>query len=111
MRRKQIFILGGLFILAAILSACAGAQGPLGPVGPAGPAGPEGPAGPVGEQGPAGEPGPTGAEYAGDQVCSGCHYDISQTYMKSGHPWSLSPVAGKIPSFPFSQISSIPRGY
>jgi predicted CXXCH cytochrome family protein len=112
MSRKWLVIIGGLFILTAILAACAGPQGELGPVGPAGVAGPEGPAGPVGETGPAGEPGPTGAEYVGDQLCSGCHYDISQTYMKSGHPWSLSAVPdGKSPTYPFTQIASLPQGY
>lgn len=111
MTRKLVIILAGLLIFTAILAACAGPQGPQGVVGPAGPAGPEGPAGPIGEQGPAGEPGPTGAEYVGDQICSGCHYDLSQTYMKSGHPWSLSAVTGKSPSFPFTQITSLPRGY
>ncbi len=109
--RKLVILMGGALILVALLAACAGPQGSVGPVGPAGPAGPEGPAGPVGEQGPAGEPGPTGAEYVGDQTCSGCHPDIAQTYMKSGHPWSLSAVQGKIPSFPFSSIPALPRGY
>lgn len=111
MLRKSVFMISGILILAAILAACAGPQGEQGPVGPAGPAGPEGPAGPVGETGPAGEPGPTGADYVGDQICSGCHYDIAQTYLKSGHPWSLTAVAGKSPTYPFTQISSLPRGY
>jgi predicted CXXCH cytochrome family protein len=111
MSRKLVLLIGGTLILAAFLSACAGAQGPQGPVGPAGPAGPEGPAGPIGETGPAGEPGPTGAEYIGDQLCGGCHPDIAQTYAKSGHPYSLTAVIGKAPSFPFSNISSLPHGY
>ncbi len=111
MLRKLVVIIAGGLLFTAILAACAGPQGPQGPVGPAGPAGPEGPAGPAGEQGPAGEPGPTGAEYVGDQLCSGCHPDIAQSYMKSGHPWSLTPVTGKIPAYPFTQISALPRGY
>ena len=111
MRRKKHLIIAGLFILVAILTACAGPQGQQGSVGPAGPAGPEGPAGPVGDQGLAGEPGPTGAEYVGDKICSGCHVDISQTYMKSGHPWSLTAISGSSPTFPYTQISSLPRGY
>jgi predicted CXXCH cytochrome family protein len=112
MLRKWVALIGGLLILSGILAACAGPQGLLGPVGPAGPAGPEGPAGPIGDTGPAGEPGPTGAEYVGDQLCSGCHNDISQTYMKSGHPWSLSIITdGKSPAFPFTQITSLPQGY
>ncbi len=111
MVRKLAILIVGTLILLVLLSACAGPQGVQGPVGPAGPAGPEGPAGPVGEQGPAGEPGPTGADYVGDQVCSGCHPEIAQTYNQSGHPWSLTAVSGKIPSFPFSQIPALPRGY
>ena len=112
MSRKWVVFIGMILILAGILTACEGVQGQQGPVGPAGPAGPEGPAGPVGETGPSGEPGPTGAEYVGDQLCSGCHYDIAQIYMKSAHPWSLSAVTdGKSPTYPFTQINSIPQGY
>ncbi len=112
MVRKWIIFIGGILILSSILAACAGPQGEQGSVGPAGPAGPEGPAGPIGEPGPAGEPGPTGAEYVGDELCSGCHYDLAQVYMKSGHPWSLTPVTdGKIADYPFTQISSLPQGY
>lgn len=115
MSRKWLYIIGGLLVLAAVLSSCAGPQGEQGPVGPAGPAGPEGPAGPPG---PAGTTGTdegaqdAAAAYIGDQTCSGCHPDISQTYMQSGHPWSLSSVAdGKTPDFPFTQITALPRGY
>jgi hypothetical protein len=112
MSRKSVGFIGGLLILTALLAACAGPQGQQGPVGPAGPAGPEGPAGPVGETGAAGEPGPSGADYIGDQTCAGCHYDISQTYMQSGHPWSLTQVSeAKLPTLPFTQISSLPQGY
>jgi predicted CXXCH cytochrome family protein len=112
MPRKLVFIIGGIFLLTGLLAACSGSQGELGPVGPAGPAGPEGPAGPIGETGPAGAPGPSGAEYVGDQICSGCHYELSQTYMKSGHPWSLSAITdGVSPDFPFTNISSAPQGY
>jgi hypothetical protein len=111
MVRKLAVRIGSTLLLAALLAACAGPQGIQGPVGPAGPAGPEGPAGPVGETGPAGEPGPTGADYVGDQVCGQCHPDIAQTYMKSGHPWSLTAIDAKSPTYPFSQITSLPRGY
>jgi predicted CXXCH cytochrome family protein len=111
MVRKLAIFVGGTLIIMALLSACVGPQGPLGPVGPSGPAGPEGPAGPVGEQGSTGEPGPTGADYVGDQLCSGCHPDIAQNYKQSGHPWSLTAVSGKTPSFPYTQISSLPQGY
>jgi hypothetical protein len=109
---KWIFIISGILILSCMLAACTGPQGEIGPVGPAGPAGPEGPAGPIGEPGPAGDPGPAGAEYVGDQLCSGCHYDLSQSYMKSGHPWSLTNVTdGKVADYPFTQIASFPKGY
>ena len=112
MRRKWLLFIGGILILSCFLAACAGPQGETGPVGPAGVAGPEGPAGPVGETGPAGEPGPVGAEYVGDQLCSGCHYDLSQSYMKSGHPWSLTTVTDGVPAeYPFTQSTSIPQGY
>ena len=112
MTRKLVVFIGSVFIVTILLAACAGSQGPQGPVGPAGPAGPEGPAGPVGETGPKGEPGPTGAEYVGDQLCSGCHFDLSQVYLKSGHPWSLSPLSEeKAPAYPFTQISTLPKGY
>jgi predicted CXXCH cytochrome family protein len=112
MSRKWVIYIGMILILTGILAACAGPQGVQGSVGPAGPAGPEGPAGSVGDTGPAGAPGPTGAEYVGDQLCSGCHYDISQTYMKSGHPWSLTAVTnGKSQTYPFTQITSVPQGY
>src|SRR4030043_2396918 len=112
MSLRWIVFIGMTLILPSLLAAWAGPQGELGPVGPAGPAGPEGPAGPVGEIGPIGEPGPSGAEFVGDQLCSGCHYDLSQTYLKSGHPWSLSTVTdGKSPTYPFTQITSVPQGY
>jgi predicted CXXCH cytochrome family protein len=112
MVRKWIVLIGGFLFLTFLLAACAGPQGDQGPVGPAGPAGPEGPTGPVGDPGSIGEPGPLGAEYVGDQLCSGCHVDISQSYMKSGHPWSLSPVIdGNVPDYPFTQITSLPQGY
>jgi predicted CXXCH cytochrome family protein len=112
MSQKLVVIIGMLLILAGTLAACAGSQGEQGSVGPAGPAGPEGPAGPIGDTGPAGEAGPSGAEYVGDQLCFGCHNDISQTYMKSGHPWSLSAIIdGKSPAYPFTQITALPQGY
>jgi hypothetical protein len=112
MSLKSVVFIGALLILIALMAACAGPQGQQGPVGPAGPAGPEGPAGPIGDTGAAGEPGPSGADYIGDQTCSGCHYDISQTYMQSGHPWSLTQISeAKLPAFPFTQVSSLPQGY
>jgi predicted CXXCH cytochrome family protein len=111
MVRKWLLLIGMLFFIS-LLVACAGPQGEQGPVGPAGVAGPEGPAGPIGETGPAGEPGPSGADYVGDQICSGCHYDLSQIYLQSGHPWSLSPVIeAKFSAYPYTQVASFPQGY
>lgn len=112
MLRKWVVLVGGFLLLTFLLAACAGPQGEQGPVGPAGPAGPEGPAGPIGETGTASEASLSEAEYVGDQLCSGCHNDLSQTYMKSGHPWSLSTTTdGKSPAFPFTKITSLPQGY
>jgi len=112
--KKLLFIAVLLFGLA-LLSACAGPAGPEGQTGPAGPPGPEGPQGPVGvkgDLGPPGEPGPTGAEYIGDMTCSGCHKEIFDSYMKSGHPWKLNKVEdGQSPQFPFSKLSQLPQGY
>jgi predicted CXXCH cytochrome family protein len=114
MLRKWVIFIVGILILTCLLASCTGPQGEQGPVGPSGPAGPEGPAGPVGE--PAQNTSETAmvvaAEYVGDQICSGCHYDLSQIYIKSGHPWSLSSVTGGIsPDYPFTQINSTPKGY
>ncbi len=112
MTRKLVVYVGMLLLLAGLSAACAGTQGAQGPAGPAGPAGPEGPAGPPGATGPVGEAGPSGSDYIGDQVCTGCHNEIAQTYMKSGHPWSLSQVKdGAAPAYPFTQIASTPAGY
>ena len=115
---KKILIIAALLVTMALLVACAGPQGEQGPMGPAGSAGPEGPQGPAGNKGdtgPAGIPGPTGAEYVGDQTCGGCHKDIYDTYMKSGHPWKLNKVVdGKAPNYPFTNKTKTfnpPVGY
>lgn len=113
---KKWIVVVSLLIFVALLSACAGPQGPQGPAGPAGPAGPEGPQGPPGPAGPPGPPGKdaaaNGATYIGDAVCSGCHKDIYDTYMKSGHPWKLNKVVdGQPPQYPFTKISQPPQGY
>ncbi len=99
-------------ILTLILAGCSSQETVAGPPGPAGPAGPEGPAGPIGETGPQGLPGPSGAEYVGDQMCGGCHVELYNAYMQSGHPWNLTPVTnGAAPDYPFSEIPTPPEGY
>ena len=113
--KKNIAIVA-LLALAFLLAACAGAEGPQGPIGPAGPAGPEGPQGPPGTTGPAGPAGKdasaNGATYVGDQTCGGCHKDLYDTYMKSGHPWNMSKVTdGTPPAEPFTKLGEPPQGY
>jgi len=112
---RKIFVISLIVLATLLLAACTGPEGAMGPSGPAGPAGPEGPQGPEGKTGPAGQAGaagPSGAEYVGDQTCSGCHLDLYDTYMKSGHPWKLTPVVdGKAPDYPFTKISQLPQGY
>jgi predicted CXXCH cytochrome family protein len=111
MARKWVVVVGVL-ALVGLLTACAGPQGEQGPVGPAGPAGPEGPAGPAGESVPTSEVVDVTSEYVGDQLCSGCHNELAQIYMQSGHPWSLSSVVdGPTPDYPFTEVSALPRGY
>ncbi len=112
---KKLFLIAALFIMLLLMSACAGPEGPQGSVGPAGPPGPEGPQGPIGNEGPAGpqgDPASAASTYAGDQTCSGCHTELYDTYMKSGHPWKLTPVVdGKAPEYPFTKLSAPPQGY
>ena len=52
------------------------------------------------------------AAYVGDQACAGCHSEIYDVYIKSGHPWIMSEVVdGAAPDFPFTAISRVPEGY
>lgn len=112
---KKIAVIIALLWAALLLTACAGPQGPQGPMGPAGPLGPEGPQGPPGDKGDPGPVGPTGADYIGDQTCSGCHQDIYNIYMKSGHPWKLNQVVDdQPPAYPFASKTgrfNPPQGY
>jgi hypothetical protein len=113
--KKFVYIVA-LMLFLALLAGCAGPAGPLGPAGPAGPAGPEGPQGPPGVEGPPGPQGGIaaagGAQYVGDTTCGGCHKDIYDVYMKSGHPWELNQIAnGQTPPFPFTQLKAPPQGY
>jgi len=111
---KTILLLSALLVVMALLAACAGQPGPAGPEGPAGPPGPEGPQGPPGEEGPAGEPGEglSGAEYVGSTTCGGCHTELYETFLKSGHPWNLNKIEGGLPpDYPFRKLSELPEGY
>lgn len=112
MKTKYILALGIVMILSIALAGCAFTPGPAGPAGPQGPAGPEGPQGPGGVAGEPGPVGPSGAEYVGSATCGGCHSEIYDTFMKSGHPWKLNPVVnGQPPDYPFSNLSRPPEGY
>ena len=117
---KYVLVFAAMLVLIAGLAACAGQEGPEGPAGPAGAPGPEGPQGPPGEEGPAGPSGPAGeagagvvgAEYAGSEVCAGCHQDTYDVFMQSGHPYKLNPVVdGQPPEYPFTEVSELPEGY
>lgn len=78
-------------------------------------AGPQGTAEPAKPTGPAGSPGgivTVGATYVGSAACSKCHLEIYETFMKSGHPWKLTPVVnGRPPAYPFTQLENPPAGY
>ena len=115
MRHRWLLILGVLLMATVLLVACAGPQGPAGIAGPPGPPGPEGPQGPAGKEGPAGPPGElaeAAAGYVGAAICGGCHAELYDTFMKSGHPWKLNPVVdGQPPDYPFTELNQLPEGY
>jgi len=115
MKKYSWLVVSVLILSAFFLAACAGPQGSSGLEGPAGPPGPEGPQGPLGGSGPAGPagvPGPSGADYVGSQTCGGCHKDIYDTFMKTGHPWALNKIAGgQPPAFPSTQLNKLPERY
>ena len=115
MTRKWLLITGALLALALLLTACAGQEGKTGPAGPqglAGPEGPQGPTGPAGAPGEAAKPGSSAAAYVGDEVCAGCHTEIYDVYVNSGHPWIMNKVVdGTPPAYPFSKVSDVPTGY
>lgn len=112
---KKLLLVGLYIVLLFVLTACQGTPGPAGAEGPAGPAGPEGPQGPPGPAGPDGAPGPagpSGAEYIGSQTCAGCHKDIGEAVMKSGHAWNMNKIVdGKPPAYPYNQLETPPEGY
>jgi len=109
MSKKSILLVVGV-LFAIALTACAGPAGPEGPQGPAGPAGPAGPPGSAGEGAAAAMA--FGAEYVGSAACGECHTDTYEVFMKSGHPYKLSPVVdGKPPEYPFTVVDQLPEGY
>ena len=111
MLRKLIW-LAALALIVVLFVACAGPQGALGPEGLQGPAGAIGPQGPEGPAGPPGESASIGADYVGSATCGGCHEDLYNTFMKSGHPYKLNKVVdGKPPTYPFTEITELPQGY
>ncbi len=125
MKHKLLYL--GILVLglALVLAACAGTEGPQGLAGPAGPAGPEGPRGPQGELGPEGPAGPAGeagmvgeaglaagAEYVKAATCAGCHQELYDVFMMSGHPYKLNSVVdGQPPTYPFTEVPDTPDGY
>jgi hypothetical protein len=120
---KMLVAIGVLLVAAMLLVACAGPAGPAGDTGPAGPpgapgeqgpAGPEGPAGPAGEAGEGGEAAmaAVGAEWIGREACAGCHTDINDVFMQSGHPYKLNKVVdGQPPEYPYTEVVEVPEGY
>lgn len=119
MKRKHylFFVLLCITAVALTLTACQAPEGPAGPAGVAGPQGPPGPEGRPGEQGPPGAPGIDGVsftppEFIGSEACGECHQNTFETFMKSGHPYKLSPVIdGQPPTYPFTSLPDPPEGY
>ena len=99
MSRKLFITFGTLFILSALLIACAGEQGVPGQIGPAGPAGPQGPAGPPGDDAS------TRLDYVGSEKCGECHENEYAKFVLSGHPYKLTAVDGEAPSFPYDDVT------
>jgi hypothetical protein len=99
-----------------LLAACAGSQGPAGSAGPAGPAGPQGPKGDPGEKGPPVLQGEAAvvaaAEYVGSATCGGCHKELYDVFIKSGHPWIMNQISdGKSPTYPNTTLDQLPEVY
>ena len=108
-----------LIILTAVmlaLAACSGRPGPIGPQGDPGPQGPPGPTGATGEtgaRGPAGQDGVsfTPAQFVGSQTCAECHQAYYDSFIASGHPWILNPVADAAPTIAGNRaIRTLPEG-
>ncbi len=51
-------------------------------------------------------------QYIGSAACAECHTDISEVFMKSGHPYKLNKVVdGQPPVYPFTEVLEVPQGY
>jgi hypothetical protein len=105
-----------LTVLVLALGACSGRPGPIGPQGDPGPQGPPGPTGATGEtgaRGPAGQDGVsfTPAQFVGSQTCAECHQAYYDSFIASGHPWILNPVADAAPTIAGNRaIRTLPEG-
>ncbi len=106
--------------MVVILFALASCAGPEGPAGPSGADGAQGPPGPTGADGAQGLPGPAGAdglsytppEFIGSEACAECHQETYDVFIKSGHPYKLSPVIdGQPPEYPYTELTAPPEGY
>jgi len=116
--RRSIGAIALVSVFALAVAACSGDEGPAGPAGAdgvaglAGAAGPEGPEGPAGPAGTASEAAALGADYVGMETCAGCHTDIADVVMMSGHPYKLNKVVdGQPPTYPFTEVTDVPEGY
>lgn len=115
--RDYRWVFGLLLALALVIAACTGEEGPPGPEGSEGPPGQPGP---KGDQGPPGPPGASGVDgvsfdppaFIGAEACAECHQEISDVFIKSGHPWKLNKVVdGQPPDYPFTDVPGPPEGY
>jgi hypothetical protein len=50
--------------------------------------------------------------YLGTSACGGCHTDILNTFIRTGHPYKLNKIEnGQPPLYPFSTVPGPPSGY
>lgn len=115
MKHRQWWI-AVLLVIALLIAGCSAEAEP----GPPGPVGPQGPPGPSGREGEPGPPGPAGAAgvsfepatFVGSEACAECHAETYEVFIRSGHPWPLTPVVdGEAPEYPFSDLPGPPEGY
>jgi hypothetical protein len=53
-----------------------------------------------------------GAEYVGSETCGGCHTEVYDVFMKSGHPFKLNAVVdGQPPEYPYTVVDQLPEGW